>query len=295
MENNERVIEGDVSPETGKIEHDGSIHIKGNVLAGSFIIATRNIEIDGFVHNAKIRSLKGSVIVHKEVKGAQALIHSGNGDIDALFVHNASLQSEHGIIVHGNVMDGHLLAKHSVFIDEKGGAIEGGEVEAGQDIITHNLGNQRGIPTSVKISDFKQRELYGKLMAMEKESAEIRVEMGKLQKFIEVIKLLGKNVVKLPMEKKTELALKVKHYNELQHRLIELEQFKTNLFIPEEERDELERSIIVRGHIFTGVNVAIDKASLDIQHNYKNVIVYKRGIIIVGDFDQFMHRKKYSY
>ncbi len=291
---NRRIIEENVNPIAGPIEHDGSLLIKGNVESGSEISATEDIEILGHVHNAKIRSLKGNIVIHSGIQGAQTVIQAIKGNVTAAHIQNATIKAEGDIIITGMIMDAILIAKHSIYAQTREGNIEGGELEAGHDIISYNLGNVNSKTTIIRISDFKQRELYNKMLSIEQEIKILKIDKTKLEKYIQIIKILGNKVVNLPLEKKQDLAQKVQDYQKISKRINELEFINQNLFQPEEEIDELERSVIVRGQLFNGVRVMIDKARLDVQKTYKNIILYKRGIIIVGDYDQFMHRKKYS-
>lgn len=58
--------------------------------------------------------------------------------------------------------------------------------------------------------------------------------------------------------------------------------------------DDLDRVIIAKQSIFGGVTVTIDRSVSLIQESYEKVILYKKGIIIVGNFDEFMNRKKFA-
>lgn len=296
MTGNLREIQGNVTSDMSPIEHDGPVEIYGSVDSGSSVIATYDIHVTGEVNNAKIKSLKGSVIVDGDVKGVNALIVSSGGDVRVRSIYNATVKSEHCVYLKGFAVDANIVAKKSVFIESTDGGIEGGETEAGFDILTNVAGNTTAMPTVLRIADFKQRELYARLLAFQKEEAAISKEIENLEKFIEVIKILGKKVVTLPLEKKQDLAVKVQKYNELKVRLAAIKQQGEQLSVKHrEEADELERTIIVKHRIYAGVVVSIDNAQLAIQQTYSNVILYKRGIIIVGDYDQFMRRKKYAY
>ncbi len=296
MTGNLREIEGNVTADMQNIEHDGPIKVHGNVESGGFIVATYDVHVTGEVNNAKIKSIKGSVIVDGDIKGVSSLIVSAGGDIRTRSIYNSTLKAEHSIYVSGFAVDAHIVAKKSIFVEKADGMIEGGEIEAGFDILTNVAGNDQSLTTIMKISDFKQREIYAQLMSIQKEEKRISKEIENLEKFIEVIKILGKKVVTLPLEKKQDLAVKVQRYNELKSQLAGVKSQGEGL-VSEHKRedDELERTIIVKKKVFPGVVVFIDNAKLVIQHAYSNVILYKRGIIIVGDYDQFMHRKKYAY
>lgn len=300
MVENLREIEGDVNATMQRIEHDGALNVKGNIEPGSFIVATHDIHITGEVYNAKIKSIKGNISIDGGVKGPNSLIFTGEGDIATKLVYNATLKAENNVRIEEMIIDAHIVAKKCIFAEKSASFIEGGEIEAGRDIIVNTLGSDKHTTTIARISDFQQRELYSVLLRYQKDVDRIKEEMTQLEKFIEVIKLLGNKVVTLPLEKKQDLAMKVKRYNELNTELKGLETQMREITLRnrkahEEKLDELERTIIVRNKIYSGVVVYIDKTKLQLQKNYSNVILYKRGIIIVGDYDNFMYRKKYAY
>lgn len=298
MLNNLREISGNVTAQMQNIEHDGDLIVDGNVESGSYIVATGTIQIKGNVYNAKIKSLKSNILIEGGIKGVSTIIYAGGGNIQTKYVYNATLKADQSVIIDGVVIDAHIIAKKSIFVENNQSAIEGGEIEAGMDIVATSIGNQKRTATIIKIADFKQREIFAQIMKYDKQIDVLQVEMKKLEKFIDIIKLLGKKVVALPLEKKQDLALKVQRYNELKAKFDRINLEKQGLYIGTDENDEdtaLERSIIARKHLFEGVHVYMDKSKLIIQSHYTNVILYKRGIIIVGDYDKFMHRKKYAY
>ncbi len=294
MPQNQKTIQSHITSQNSPIEHNGNLEIQGNVEASTSVTATGNITISGHVFNAKVTSLNGNIEIKDGIKGSQSLLTAPHGSIKCLFVQNATLKSDKDIIVNGMILDGHIITKSSILAQTREGNIEGGEIEAGIDIVAYNLGSKNNSPTSVKISDFHQRDLYNRLLNIEQEIKILKNDRTQLEKYIQIIKILGNKVINLPLEKKQDLAEKVQKFQSLGQKISQLEEIKNHLFIPEEEKDELERSVIIRGQVFPGAKITIDKAKLDIQQIFKNVILYKRGIIIVGDYDQFMHRKKYS-
>jgi uncharacterized protein (DUF342 family) len=295
MIENLREIAGNVTPEMKNIEHDGPLVVNGNVESGSFIVATGDILIHGDVESSKIKSIKGHVIIDGGVRGVNSIIYANGGDVKARFVYNATIKAEGDVVIKDMAIEAHIITKHSLFVFDGEGKIEGGEAEAGIDIVANFIGNNSALATVVRISDFKLRELYAFLSRIDIQVKEITEQMNHLEKFIEVIRLLGNKVITLPMEKKQDLALKVKKYNELKLQLDKFNEEKSKLVVEQKKEDELERTVIVKRTLFTGVYVYMDKAKLPIQHSYANVILYKRGIIIIGDYDKFMYRKKYAY
>ena len=275
------------------IQHDGPINIKGNVDSGATIIAKDDIQIKGDVSQAIIKSINGSINIKGGLKGAGTHCLAGK-DISVHFVYNLTLRANNNIYVREIAMESHMTAKNSIYMDSGRGLIEGGEIEAGKDIVANVIGNDKSIPTTLRIINFKQAEIYSVLSRYEKEGEALKKEISETEKLIEVIRLLGNKVVMLPLEKKQDLVSKIKKFDTLQAELAELEIKKNQLFQFRPEQYDLDRAIIANQILFIGTAVYMDNAKLFIQENFKKVILYKKGIIIIGDFDDFMRRKKYS-
>ncbi len=273
------------------LRHDGALLIRGNAETGSDITATDDIEIDGDVKNARVRSLRGSVTVRGAVSGASAQVQAG-GNIQAREVRNSTLKAAGTITVSKRAQDARLSARQSVAVETEEGVIEGGEAVAGRDILANIIGSRSRVQTAVKLVNFKQSELYAFVLRHEQEIGDLRRSMEKLDKTIAVIRLLGEKVILLPPDKKQELALKVRDYNALKERLTRLESEKSRLQGESRTGGDLERTVIARQVLHEGSIVTIDNAQLPIQKDFKRAILYKKGIIIIADYDDFMRRKK---
>lgn len=275
------------------IHHEGALLIRGNAENGSFIEATDDIQIDGDVLNSKVRSINGSVIVGGGIKGPTAAVQAGK-DIEAKLAHQSSLKAVRNVRLKKMAVEAQITARNTVSIDQEEGLIDGGEVQAGKDIIANTIGGQNRTSTSVRLVNYGQTEAYASLLKREKESEEIARQMESLEKVIQVIRLLGDKVVMLPPDKKQDLALRIKKYNELKVRLNGIESEKKRIKDEKENANELDRAIIAKQTLREGVKVAIDNASLTIQKDFKNVILYRKGIVVIAEFDEYMKMKKYS-
>jgi uncharacterized protein (DUF342 family) len=123
---------------------------------------------------------------------------------------------------------------------------------------------------------------------------ELLAQKEKYEKTIQVIRILGEKVTQLPLVKKQELALQVKQYQAVCEKIAQIQQKRKLLWEASQNQNELERTIIVHDTIYENVSLAIDNQKLDVTSRYHNVIVYKKGILILGDFDEYIKRKKYA-
>jgi len=285
-------INSNIDSKMSPLKFDGSLIINGDTLTGSIIIATQDIKINGNVFNSKIRSLNGNVFVKGSIQGVYSFIQAEK-DISAAIVNNAKLKSNGNIIIKDLAIDSNILGKKSIYIHEGEGIIEGGYLEAGEEIITNSVGNKKKVETYLKLENYRENDLYSQLIEFHKKEVLLSNELQSLEKFIKVIRLLGEKVIVLPFEKKKELALKVKKYNEIKEKINLINKKKDEIYDLMKQEDELKRVIIVRDYIYEGVVVEIDGVKLKINNKYKRVILYKKGIIIIGNYDEFMQRKKY--
>jgi uncharacterized protein (DUF342 family) len=272
-------------------DQEGNLIIHGNINKQVQITVTEDIEVFGDINEGKIKSLKGNVFVRGNIKGINTHIQAGK-DIEAISVHQATLKAMRNINVLSHSESARLLARNSIKNENGEGIMSGGEIEAGTDIIAQYIGSDKSTATALKLTNFRQAELFIFLKKYEAEIAGINKQLEELSKLIQVIKILGNKVIQLPLEKKQELALKIKKYNELNLRLGSIETEKANLYDKNNSLQDVDRSIIARKTLYAGVTAMIDKAQITIKENFNRVILYKKGIIIVGDYDEFMRRKK---
>ncbi len=62
------MIQGDVGVETGNINFTGKVIVSGNVMSGYEIISNEDIEINGIVECATLKS-KGDITIRQGVQG----------------------------------------------------------------------------------------------------------------------------------------------------------------------------------------------------------------------------------
>jgi uncharacterized protein (DUF342 family) len=273
------------------IRHEGALLIRGNAENGSFIEATDDIQVDGDVLNSKVRSINGSVIVKGGIKGPTAVVQAGK-DIEASLAHRSTLKAARDIRLTKMAVEAQVTARNTVTVDREEGIIEGGEMTAGMEITANTIGSRNKTETGVRLVNYRQSEQYGSLLRVEKELAGLSGDLESLEKVIKVIRLLGDRVVQLPPEKKQDLALRIKRYNELKEKSDRLKGEKASLSETSGLTDGLDRSIIARKTLHEGVKAAIDNAVLTVQKEYQNVILYRKGIIVIAEFDAFMKKKK---
>ena len=141
-------INGDVGVDTGNIEFDGAITIRGTVQSGFTVIAKGDIAIESpeGVSSAKlIKSREGDIFIRGGIYGLGKTRVEAGGNIFVKHVNEAILVAEEDIHI-GFYALGSNLSAHSVLVNERSGKIIGGTVIAKnviQSAITGNLHERR--------------------------------------------------------------------------------------------------------------------------------------------------------
>jgi hypothetical protein len=287
----EKVIENHLEAEHGIVKFSGNVIVKGNVLGGS-IQATQDITVEGTVIDGNIVSTGGSITIHQGIEGESSHVEAFS-DIRSNYCHGGNVISNNGSIYFKTlVTNSKVSAKNLVHCDIGQGVIEKASVQAGIEIIANRVGNKKHSSTYVKLTNERQQEMFELMLVYEQRLKEKKKKLEKLYKVIKIVRLLGEKVVKLPAEKKQQLALKVKEYNKLKNEIVQTNQEKRKVIEKNKELKKYTRAIIVKGTVHPQVQVMIDKLKHNVIHTFEKVIFYKSGIIIMGDLDQFKLRQR---
>lgn len=153
-------INGDVSVETGNIDFNGSISIRGTVQPGYSVIAKGDISIEGpeGVSGAKlIKSTDGDVFIRGGIFGlGQTRVEAG-GSIFVKHVNEAHLVAGKDVNI-GFYALGSIITAQSIFVDERKGKIIGGTAIAKNKIVTAITGNRLERRTELIINGVNKAE-----------------------------------------------------------------------------------------------------------------------------------------
>lgn len=153
-------IVGDVGIETGNIEFNGSVSIKGTVQPGFSVIANGDISIEGpeGVSGAKlIKSLYGDIFIRGGIFGLCETLVEAAGDIFVKHVNDAHLVAGQNLNI-GFYSLGSNLSAHSILVDERKGKIIGGTAIAKSTIVTACTGNRLERPTELIINSINKAQ-----------------------------------------------------------------------------------------------------------------------------------------
>ncbi|AWE07881.1 DUF342 domain-containing protein [Lysinibacillus sp. 2017] len=153
-------INGDVGVETGNIDFNGSLSIRGTVHAGFTVIAKGDISIEGpeGVSGAKlIKSIDGDIFIRGGIFGlGQTRVEAG-GNIFVKHVNEANLIAGSDVNI-GFYALGSNIRGHSILVDERKGKIIGGTAIAKSTIVTAVSGNRLERRTELIINSVNKAE-----------------------------------------------------------------------------------------------------------------------------------------
>ncbi|WP_093265739.1 DUF342 domain-containing protein [Psychrobacillus sp. OK032] len=188
------VIDGDVGLETGSLTFDGSIRVKGTVMAGYSVIASGDISIEGKegVNAAElIKSTEGDVYIKGGIFGRGVTKVEAYKNIFIKHANECTLEAKEDIHI-GFYTLGSIIAANQILVDEHKGKIIGGKTIAVNSITAAYSGNSLERKTELIVQGIDRKIL--------KENAKEKAE--------EMIKL---------QEKISNLNVQISHFNQLKN------------------------------------------------------------------------------
>ncbi|MBM7607166.1 uncharacterized protein (DUF342 family) [Lysinibacillus composti] len=167
-------IIGDVGIETGNIQFDGSISIRGTVQNGYSVTANGDISIEGIdgVTGAKlIQSIEGDIYIRGGIFGNNETQVIAGGNIFVKHVNDANLSAGNEIII-GSYSLGSNLEAAKILVDERKGKIIGGKAVALNTIVTAIAGNHLERRTELIINNSDKKKA---LEVIQKKAANLKI------------------------------------------------------------------------------------------------------------------------
>lgn len=155
-------ISGNVGVETGNLDFDGSISVRGTIQHGFSVIAKGDISIEGSegVSGASlIKSIDGDIYIRGGIFGLGETRVEAGGSIFVKHVNEANLYAGEDINI-GFYAIGSNLKAHSILVDGRRGKIIGGTAIAKSQIVTAISGNRLERRTELIINSVNKQELY---------------------------------------------------------------------------------------------------------------------------------------
>lgn len=160
------MIDGDVGVETGNIDFDGSVTIKGIVQPGYSVKATKDVSILGELGLSKVKmvtSVSGDIFIKGGVFGQGESTVKAGKNIFIKHANNCILLAKGDIHI-GYYSIGSYLKGRNIFADEKNSKIIGGKIEAKGKIVASIIGNRMERKTWVSVEGFNRESLTEQLV-----------------------------------------------------------------------------------------------------------------------------------
>lgn len=271
-------IKGSVGVETGDIDFDGSVQIKGDVQSGFKVHATGDIEIKGSVNGAQVSGR--NVYISGGITGADRAKVIAEHDIRTAFAENAYLESANDVFISDIALHSQIRAGKRIIMEDRHGQITGGHAIAGELISVKIIGNPAFVVTkvSVGIDPNLQRE-YQDLRKSYKDSrrqlTHITQTLNTLSK-IDVNKLPPERLESINKLTRSQFPL-AGQIRRLEKRLLEIESLLSQM---------KNGTIRVSETIYPGSRLAVNSTVKSIQTEYKRctISLNDAGEVEVGPY-----------
>ena len=186
-------INGDVGIETGNLQFEGSISIRGTVQNGFSVIAKGDVSIEapeGVSGANLIKSTDGDIYIRGGIFGLGETRIEAGGSIFVKHVNEANLYAGQDIHIGFYAMGSNLKA-HSILLDERKGKIIGGTATAKSQIVTAISGNRLERRTELIINSVNKQEVYAmiqdkaaQLKILQEEITALEGQVNRLQPIV---------------------------------------------------------------------------------------------------------------
>lgn len=265
-------VPADVGPSTGDIDYDGSVEVKGNVLAGYTVKATGDITVNGAVEGAVLES-GGKIVLKRGIQGMSKGKMKAERDIISNFIESSEVRAG-GRIITDAIMHSQAEAKDEIKVDGKRGLIAGGRVRSTLKISTKVAGSTMGTQTEMEVGT--DPTLADRYQRIEKEIEKLASERDSLLQNIDILKKRLKAKGSLSEEKLTLLKTSAMRVQEIGG---QMESMTEEYEALEEElaANEGGGRIVVYDVAYPGVKLTISSISTFIHNETKHSAFVRDG------------------
>ena len=264
------VVNGDLDLNTGNIDFNGDVIIRGNVCAQFSIKARGNVEISGLVENARIEA-GGDVVIKGGMNGNKQGTVVAGGDLYGSFFEGVNIVCK-GKISANYLYHCNTIADGDIVMDGKFSKIIGGKTVSRMFISANEIGTIKGVETIVQVGTTEEilREFANVSQAFNQADSECGVLKNGLKRF---------EGVKNP---NIELYRKIKA-------VYDMKEEERNRFMEKKQQisDDIVRmnyaKVYVSGAAYPKTIIISNLASLKLLDIYENVTFRKRGDNVIAE------------
>lgn len=270
------VIGGDVDYESGNVDFNGSVHVKGAVLPGFHVKATGDIIIEKNVDDAHIEA-QGNITVKMGIAGKGDSKVKAGGTIKTKYILNADVETEGSVVVDDSIINSKIFSNDYVSVVSQHGKIMGGEVIARNYIEVNVSGSHNETETILTV---------GRNLAIERELNQVRNEMAHYKENVkDVMAQIQQNfgsslfedpkqfIAKLPTVKKKQC---IGLLSDLSKNNKELKQLAAKgVTIEQKLVFEKEPYINIKQKAYRGTSIHIKKLTRKVEQDIENAKFYE--------------------
>jgi uncharacterized protein (DUF342 family) len=257
---------------------DENVHVRGQVGEKAVLKSLGSIQIDGTVGPGAVLSAGGNLAVLGAVVGAaETAVRLDAENVRLAVAHFAEIEARHALQA-ASLHYCRARAGGDVTVTDAENGILSGEIEAGGVIRAAVARGESDRFAVLRVPLQRHKQLFLAMTRLEQGIAQKAEEMARLEKVMEVIRILGEKVVALPPEKKQELALQSRRYMELKGEMTEMNATRDRI------RDELENEEITfeacpiqLEKLMPGVEIVLGAASLKLNSRLAATAYYSKS------------------
>lgn len=261
----------DVTLSTGNVKFPGSILVRGYVGSGVVLEADEDIAVEGNVEGATIKA-KGNIMLKSGMMGNEKGYLEAEGKISGKFFESVTIRSRQSVFAN-YVMNCNIDAEGRVVISGNKGAIIGGYTQSVQGINAYQLGNIAEVRTAVRLGMTEQ---------MMQEGYEIGKSISKVQGELRIFyEAKDKLMKKHTLEQLRTMDLFIKIFQAIEIKEQELTRETERLrSLQQKIGDNGESKAVIRGGVYPGTIVEIEKDIWCCKSMVKSVTIKKKGVKI---------------
>lgn len=234
------VIDGDVGLETGNLKFDGSIQVKGTVMAGYSIVSSGDISIESNegVHAAElIKSTEGDVFIKGGIFGRGVTKVEAHHNIFVKHANECTLEAKDSINIGFYSLGATIFCDHLV-LDERKGKIIGGKAIAINSITAAYTGNNserktelivQGIDRNILTENAKTKAQ--EMMKLQEETTKLNFSLSQLKQFKSSMTVQQIAVYEQTKQKYNRIQREVKELDEEIQRILKMLRQTSDYFI----------------------------------------------------------------
>ena len=234
------VIDGDVGLETGNLKFDGSIQVRGTVMAGYSILASGDISIESNegVHAAElIKSTEGDVFIKGGIFGKGITTIEAHHNIFVKHANDCTLEAKDTIHI-GFYSLGATIFCDTLIVDERKGKIIGGKAIAVNSITTAYSGNNSERKTELIVQGIDRKILTEnaktkaqEVLKLQEETTKLNFSLSQLNQFKSSMSVQQVALYEQTKQKYNETERKTKELDEEIQRILKMLRQRSDYFI----------------------------------------------------------------